>query len=192
MTRGFQSRPLILLLILPLAASLPDLNRGQPAALLCGAIDMNRTPAGLEWVDLLRIDIEPAEIVTLKARDGLFWGTVEVPGRYRYLRFGGGDGTEAPDLVYLFPPEGVSWAESDPARPDPDPGALGQRDIVITGPGLFWLGARRVSPETPTRYHVVTVGTPGEKEALERLLTLIEEPSRRAIVRARLNQIGTD
>ena len=151
---------------------------------------MSRVPVELEWVDLLRIDGEPAEVVTLQAREGLFWSTDIAPGRYRFLRFGGSDGTGAPDLVYLFPPEGVSWAEFDPERPDFSAADLGQREIVVTDPGLYYLGTRRVSPEGPTRYHTVTVGVPGEKETLERLLTFIEDPAHRVIIQRRLNEIG--
>ncbi|MFC1530289.1 hypothetical protein ACFL6R_06200, partial [Gemmatimonadota bacterium] len=134
--------------------------------------------------------VEPAVVVTLKARDGLFWGTDLAPGRYRYLRYGGSDGSGAPDLVYLFPPEGVSWAEFDPEQPDFDAANLGQRDVVVTAPGLYWLGSRRVSPGGPTRYHTVTVGSPGEKEALERLMTIIDDPGHREIIQRRLNEIG--
>ena len=173
------------------AGAVPGVDQ-EATALICGAIDMSRVPARLDWVDLLRIDVEPAEVVTLKARDGLFWGAVTVSGRYRYLRYGGSDDSGGPDLVYLFPPEGVSWAEFDPARPDPEPPALGQRDVLVTAPGLYWLGARRVLPEGPTRYHTVTASSPGEREALERLVTIIEDPVLREIVRRRLNEIGTD
>ena len=161
-----------------------------PGAIICGAIDMAQVPARLDWVDLLRIDVEPTAVVTLKARDGFFWGTDIVPGRYRYLRFGGRDEAGARDLVYLFPPEGVSWAEFDPEYPDLNAADLGQRDVVVTGPGCYWLGSRRVSPEGPTRYHTVTVGSPGEKEALDRLMTFIDDPGHREIIQIRLNEIG--
>jgi len=161
-----------------------------PGTIICGSIDMDRVPARLDWVDLLRIDVEPAEVVTLKARDGIFWGTDIVPGRYLYLRFGGRDESGARDLVYLFPPEGVSWAEFDPERPDLTAANIGQRDVVVTGSGCYWLGARRVSPEGPTRYHTVSVGLPGEKEVLERLMTFIDDPGHREIIQRRLNEIG--
>lgn len=161
-----------------------------PGAIICGAMDMSRIPARLDWVDLLRIDVDPVTIVTLKGSDGLFWGTGIAPGQYRYLRYGGRDETGTKDLVYLFPPEGVSWAEFDPEQPDFDSADLGQRDVVVTGPGLYWLGARRVSPEGPTRYHTVTVNSPDEKAALERLLTIIEDPVQREIIQRRLNEIG--
>ncbi len=172
------------------ASSSAGQQTGTPTTILCGAIDMSRVPVELEWVDLLRIDVEPAEVVTLQAGEGLYWGTDIAPGRYRFLRFGGSDGTGAPDLVYLFPPEGVSWAEFDPERPDFSTADLGQREIVVTDPGLYYLGTRRVSPEGPTRYHTVTVGVPGEKETLERLLTFIEDPAHRTIIQRRLNEIG--
>jgi hypothetical protein len=162
----------------------------SPGALICGAIDMSRVPARLDWVDLLRIDIEPAVILTLQAQDGLFWGTVITPGRYRYLRFGGRDEERARDLVYLFPPEGVSWAEFDPEHPDFGSADIGQRDIAVTGPALYWLGARRITPEGPTRFHTVTVSSPGEKESLDRLMTFIDDPDSREIIQRRLNEIG--
>jgi len=179
--------------ILGLIAGAAPSDRQQaptPGAIICGSIDMSRVPARLEWVDLLRNDVEPASIMTLKARDGLFWGTGIVPGRYLYLRFGGREEGAARDLVYLFPPEGVSWAEFDPEQPDLDAADIGQRDVVVTGPGLYWLGSRQVSPKGPTRYHTVTINSPDEKTALERLMTIIDDPMHQEIIQARLNEIG--
>ncbi|MFC1628832.1 hypothetical protein ACFL3H_06930 [Gemmatimonadota bacterium] len=185
-------QPLLLALLITSPGSEPsaDQQTGPPGAVVCGAIDMSHVDARLDWVDLLRIDVEPAEVVTLRARDGLFCGTGISPGRYLYLRYGGRTETGTTDLVYLFPPEGVSWAEFDPERPDLTAADIGQRDVVVNGADLYWLGARQVSPEGPTRYHTVTVGSPGEKEALERLLAIIEDPSARTLIQNRLKEIG--
>ena len=177
----------------------PSVTCGQQPAraagdgsLICGVIDMSRVPARLDWVDLLRIDVEPAQIITLPARDGLFARFDIQPGTYRFLRFGGAADDGSGDLVYLFPPEGVSWAEFDPARPDPMPPDSGQRLLFVREPGVYCLGSRSITILQPFQYRVVPVARPTETEILRRLLDRVTLPDRRALVSRRLTAIGGD
>lgn len=168
----------------------PQQNTSDTLSVFFGYIDTEQVSVSLEWVDMLRVDTEPEEVITLKARDGIFWGEGISTGTYRYMRFGGSDSTGAVRRTFLFPPEGVSWEESGPDNPAQIPPDFGQRKLIVSEPAVYYLGSRRITSIGTTRHRVMTTGKPTEKEIIEKLLIMIEKPGLKEILKKRLAEIG--
>jgi hypothetical protein len=127
-----------------------------------GYLDMSDAPTGLDWVELKQLD-PPTEEPYYGTRldDGVFYLETLPPGSYMVSAFGAGATFFKRATIYQLGRQGA------PIR------------LVIKSPGIYYVGSWKITETDtgffePDQFDIHRIGTPTEREVLERVLVHAE------------------
>lgn len=133
-----------------------------------GFIDMSDAPSDVSWVSVKGYGANASNYLA-RVEDGLFFHIAVEPGSYQVDRFGGVSG-----LRGLFGRvHEYEWGTK----------GRNESSVRIDKPGVFFVGAHRYVPQKTGffeqgKFEMVPSRSPTEREALQRLLRLMEgDPS---------------
>jgi len=147
-------------------------------SIVYGYIDMDEAPIKLKWISMKRVKPRTSKpYYNFWTTKGLFYRASVPQGAYKFDSFGGFSGWKNTDYTFEFPKQG-----------------RGELDPTIKKQGIYFVGAYKYKKIKTgllraSKYDLVKVASPTEKELLLQLSEYARHPEWKGLIDRRLKEL---